>query len=76
VSWAVSDYHPPALATLELYDPSEMVGLQLAAVVNLPARRIAGRDFDAVVLAVADPLGERTLLISERPVPDGARIAP
>jgi tRNA-binding protein len=60
----------------DLYEADELVGLQVVGVVNLPAERIAGHDAEVVVLAVSNSRGERTLLIPERPVPDGARIAP
>jgi tRNA-binding protein len=57
-----------------LYDPEDLVGLQVVAVVNLPAERVAGLESEVQVLAVNDGRGDRVLLIPERPVPDGGRI--
>ena len=59
----------------DLYEPSDLVGLQVIAVVNLPPRRVAGVDSEALVLAVADGKGESVLLIPERPVPDGGKVS-
>ncbi len=58
----------------DLYEPQELVGLQVAAVVNLPVKRVAGLDSDVLVLAVANGKGENVLLIPERPVPDGGQV--
>jgi len=58
----------------DLYEPADLVGLQVVAVVNLPPRRVAGLDSAAVVLAVDNGRGERVLVIPERPVPDGGRV--
>lgn len=59
----------------ELYDPEELVGLQVVGVVNLPPRQVAGLEIRARVLTVGDSLGHRVLVIPERPVPDGGRAA-
>jgi tRNA-binding protein len=59
----------------DLYDPAELVGLQVIAVVNLPPRRVAGLDSEVLVLAVQNGKGENVLLIPERPVPDGGRVS-
>lgn len=58
----------------ELYEPDDLVGLQVVAVVNLPNRRVAGLESGAVVLSVDTGRGERVLVIPERPVPDGGRV--
>ncbi len=58
----------------DLYDAEDLVGLQVVAVMNLPSRRVAGLDSEVVVLAADNGRGERTLLIPERPLPDGARV--
>jgi tRNA-binding protein len=58
----------------DLYEAEDLVGLQVVAVMNLPPRRVAGLDSEVVVLAADNGRGERTLLIPERPVPDGARV--
>jgi tRNA-binding protein len=54
----------------------DLVGLQVAAVVNLPSRRVAGLEVGAQVLAVNDLRGESVLLLPERPVEDGAGLEP
>jgi tRNA-binding protein len=59
----------------DLYEPGELVGLQVVAVVNLPAKRIAGLESEVLVLAADDGRGQHMLLIPERPVPDGARVS-
>ena len=59
----------------DLYEPDDLVGLQVIAVVNLPPRRVAGLDSRVLVLAVPDGKGANVLLIPERPVPDGGRVA-
>jgi tRNA-binding protein len=59
----------------DLYDPADLVGLQVLAVVNLPPRRVAGVDSEVLVLAVASGKGESVLIIPERPVPDGGRVS-
>jgi tRNA-binding protein len=58
----------------DLYEPEDLVGLQVAAVVNLPAKRVAGFESQVLVLAVEDGKGGSVLLIPERPVPDGGRV--
>ena len=58
----------------ELYDSDDLVGLQVIAVVNFPARRVAGLDSEVLVLAVDDGKGASVLLIPERPVPDGGKL--
>ena len=59
----------------DLYETEDLVGLQVAAVVNLPNKRVAGFDSEVLVLAVGDGKGENVLLIPERPVPDGGKVA-
>lgn len=58
----------------DLYEPADLVGLQVVAIVNLPARRVAGLESAAMVLAAGTGKGERVLVIPERPVPDGGRV--
>ena len=58
----------------DLYEPEELVGLQVVAVVNLPPERVAGIESQAVVLSLDNGRGERILVIPERPVPDGSRL--
>ena len=59
---------------VDLYDPAELVGLQVAAIVNLPVQTIAGLRSEVLVLAADNGRGEQALLIPERPLPDGARV--
>ncbi len=59
----------------DLYEASELVGLQVVAIVNLPPRRVGGFDSQVLVLTVSDGRGENVLLIPERPVPDGRRVS-
>jgi len=59
----------------DLYEPDDLVGLQVVAVVNLPPRRVAGVDSEVLVLAVDNGKGENVLLMPERPVPDGGRVS-
>lgn len=58
----------------DLYEPADLVGLQVVAVVNLPPRRVAGFDSQVLVLAAENGRGENVLLMPERPVPDGRRV--
>ena len=57
------------------YQPAEMVGRQVVAVVNFPPRRVAGFLSEVLVLAAPDPAGAHILLTVERPTPNGGRIA-
>ena len=59
----------------DLYETEDLVGLQVIAVVNVPAKRVAGFDSEVLVLAVDDGKGEKVLLMPERPVPDGGKVA-
>jgi tRNA-binding protein len=58
----------------DLYEASELVGLQVVAIVNFPSKRVGGFESEVLVLAADNGRGEHTLLIPERPVPDGARV--
>ena len=58
-----------------LYEATELVGLQIVAVVNLPPKRVAGLDSEVLLLAVDDGRGDHVLLIPERPVPDGGKVS-
>ncbi|WP_077919426.1 tRNA-binding protein [Spirosoma sp. 209] len=58
-----------------LYQPEDLVGKQLVAVVNFPPKQIATFMSECLVLgAVADD-GTVTLLQTERPTENGLRIA-
>lgn len=58
----------------DLYEPDDLVGLQVAAIVNLPAKRVASLDSQVLVLVVDDGRGQNVLLMPERPVPDGRKV--
>lgn len=57
------------------YQPTDMIGRQVIAVVNFPPRRVAGFMSEVLVLAAPDPAGAHILLAVERPVPNGGRIS-
>ena len=59
----------------DLYTPSELVGLQVVALVNVPPRRVAGLSSEVLVLAVDNGRTEQVLLIPERPAPDGSKVS-
>jgi tRNA-binding protein len=46
----------------------------VAAVVNFPAKRIAGVRSDVLVLGFPDGAGRVVLVAVDRPVPDGGRL--
>jgi tRNA-binding protein len=58
----------------DLYEPADLVGLQVLAVVNLPPRKVASVTSEVLVLAVDNGKGESVLVIPERPLPDGGRV--
>jgi tRNA-binding protein len=58
----------------DLYETEDLVGLQVAAVVNVPPKDVAGFISESLVLVAPDGKGDRVLLIPERPVPDGGRV--
>jgi len=57
----------------DLYEPDDLVGLQVAAVVNLPSKEVAGIASEVLILTADNGKGENVLLIPERPVPDGGK---
>jgi tRNA-binding protein len=58
----------------ELYTPEELVGRQVAAVVNFPPKQIARVISEVLVLGFPDAQGRVVLINLDRPVPDGARM--
>ena len=58
----------------DLYEPGELVGLQVVAIVNFPPKRVAGLESEVLVLAADNGRGEHAILIPERPVPDGTKV--
>ena len=57
-----------------LYAPADLIGRQLAAVVNFPPRQIGPIMSEVLTLGFADAEGHVTLFSPDRPVPDGARL--
>ena len=58
----------------ELYAPEQLVGRQVAAVVNFPPRQIAQMISEVLVLGFPDAEGRVALIGVDHPVPDGARM--
>ena len=56
------------------YRPEDLVGRQVAAVVNFPPRQIARTISEVLVLGFPDAAGEGVVLAVERPVPNGGRL--
>jgi tRNA-binding protein len=58
----------------ERYTPEQLKGRQVAAIVNFPAKRIAGIRSEVLVLGFPDAEGRVVLVAVDRPVPDGGRL--
>ena len=58
----------------ELYDREQLVGRQVAAVVNFPPKQIARMISEVLVLGFPDAEGRVVLINVDHPVPDGARM--
>ncbi|MGD9512297.1 MAG: tRNA-binding protein [Geminicoccaceae bacterium] len=56
------------------YRPEDLVGRQVAAVINFPPRQIAKTVSEVLVLGFPDAAGEVVLVAVERPVPNGGRL--
>ena len=56
------------------YTPETLFGKQVIAVVNFPAKRIAGFESEVLVLGVPDEEGAVVVLAPDRGVPSGARM--
>jgi tRNA-binding protein len=56
------------------YSPDRLIGRQVLAVVNLPPRRVAGFESQALVLGLPDENGAVVLLRPDIRVPDGGRM--
>lgn len=57
------------------YIPDELIGRQIAAVVNFPSRRIAGYVSEVLVLGGVPEEGDVILLRPDEEVPNGTPIA-
>ncbi|MBL6622728.1 MAG: tRNA-binding protein [Alphaproteobacteria bacterium] len=58
----------------ELYQPEDLVGRQVLAVVNFPPRQIGPFISEVLTLGVSDADGAVVLAGCERPVPDGGKL--
>jgi tRNA-binding protein len=58
----------------ELYPPEQLIGRQVAAVVNFPPKRIAGVKSEVLVLGFPNAEGHVVLIGVDQPVPDGGRL--
>ncbi|XEC97290.1 chaperone CsaA [Paenibacillus tarimensis] len=57
------------------YEPEQLVGRQVAAVVNFPVRRIAGYESEVLVIGGVPEEGDVILLRTDEPVKNGTPIA-
>ncbi|MEM9320418.1 MAG: tRNA-binding protein [Pseudomonadota bacterium] len=58
----------------ENYDPDALIGRQVMAVVNFPARQIGPFMSEVLVLGCADVTGAIVLLAPDKAVPNGGRM--
>ncbi|WP_375398497.1 tRNA-binding protein [uncultured Sphingomonas sp.] len=58
----------------EHYTPAELIGRQVAAVVNLPPRQIGPMMSEVLTLGFPDAAGKVVLIAPDRPLPDGGRL--
>lgn len=58
----------------EHYAPENLVGLQVAAVVNFPPRQIGPMLSEVLTLGFPDADGKVVLVAPSQPVPDGGRL--
>ncbi|QHS23212.1 chaperone CsaA [Virgibacillus sp. MSP4-1] len=59
----------------ERYEPEQLIGRQVVAVVNFPPMRIAGYKSEVLVIGGVPGEGDVVLLQPEQQVPDGTPIA-
>ncbi|MDG2002141.1 MAG: tRNA-binding protein [Novosphingobium sp.] len=57
-----------------LYDPTDLVGRQVAAVVNFPPRQIGKAISEVLTLGFSDEQGQVVLFSPDNRVPDGSRL--
>jgi tRNA-binding protein len=58
----------------DLYAPEQLLGRQVAAVVNFPPKQIARTLSEVLVLGFPDAEGRVVLINVDHPVPNGARM--
>jgi tRNA-binding protein len=58
----------------EHYTPADLIGRQVAAVVNFPPRQIGRFMSEVLTLGFADAAGAVVLFEPDHPVPDGSRL--
>lgn len=58
----------------ELYQPQELVGKQVVAVVNFPKKQIGPMMSECLVTGFHNAHGEVALCVPDRPVPLGAKL--
>ena len=63
-----------AAGLTDRYDPDDLVGSQVVAVVNLGTVPVAGFESECLVTGVDDGEGGVVHLTTEREVPDGSRV--
>lgn len=56
------------------YEPGDLIGKRVVAVVNFPPKRIAGFESEVLVLGVPDEAGAVVLLVPDREVPPGGKM--
>jgi len=56
------------------YNPSSLVGKQLAAVINFPPKQVGPFMSDCLVLGFPDRSGEVTLITTDQNVPNGGKL--
>jgi len=59
----------------QLYQPQDLIGKQVAAVINFPVKQIARFFSECLVLGVLGANKEVTLLVPDKPVREGQKIA-
>jgi len=58
----------------ELYRPEQLIGRQVAGVVNFPPKQIAKMISEALILGFPDAEGRVVLINVDHPVPNGQRM--
>lgn len=57
------------------YNPENLIGRHVVAIVNFPVRRIAGFESEVLVLGGVPGEGDVVLLTPDEPVPNGTPVA-